>query len=121
MSLQVWLPLNGNLNNQGLSDIAVTNTGAVIDSAGKIGSCYSFGTSASNITFTPDVLKNNTETSCCFWLNITSWNTSWATFFQFGLGTAPWASYIFGLLRNNTTSKLCFTISDGTTSTTSNC
>lgn len=42
MSLQVWLPLNGNLNNQGLSDVTVTNNGATADSNGKIGSCYSF-------------------------------------------------------------------------------
>ena len=42
MSLQVWLPLNGNLNNQGLSEVTVTNSGATIDSNGKVGSCYSF-------------------------------------------------------------------------------
>lgn len=42
MSLQVWLPLNGNLNNQGLSEVTVTNSGATVDSNGKIGSCYSF-------------------------------------------------------------------------------
>lgn len=42
MGLQVWLPLNGNLNNQGLSDVTVTNNGATVDSNGKIGSCYSF-------------------------------------------------------------------------------
>ena len=42
MSLQVWLPLNGNLNNQGLSEVTVTNNGATVDSNGKIGSCYSF-------------------------------------------------------------------------------
>lgn len=42
MSLQVWLPLNGNLNNQGLSEVTVVNNGATIDSNGKMGSCYSF-------------------------------------------------------------------------------
>lgn len=42
MSLQVWLPLNGNLNNQGLSNITVTNNGATVDNNGKIGKCYSF-------------------------------------------------------------------------------
>ena len=42
MSLQIWLPLNGNLNNQGLSNIIATNNGATIDDNGKIGKCYSF-------------------------------------------------------------------------------
>ena len=56
MALQVWLPLNGNLNNQGLSNITVTNVGATVNAAGKIGNCYSFdGTddylTLSNITF----------------------------------------------------------------------
>ena len=42
MALQVWLPLNGNLNNNGLSDVTVTNNGATVDDNGKIGKCYSF-------------------------------------------------------------------------------
>lgn len=47
MSLVVWLPLNGTLENKGISNAKVTNNNATIDNAGKIGSCYSFnGTSA---------------------------------------------------------------------------
>lgn len=42
MSLRVWLPLNGDINNQGLSNITVTNNGATVDNNGKIGKCYSF-------------------------------------------------------------------------------
>lgn len=42
MSLQVWLPLNGNLNNQGLSNAEIIATGATVNTSGKIGSCYSF-------------------------------------------------------------------------------
>lgn len=42
MGLQVWLPLNGNLNNQGLSSVTATNNGATVDNNGKIGKCYSF-------------------------------------------------------------------------------
>ena len=40
MSLRVWLPLNGNLENQGLSNVTVTNNGATVDDNGKIGKCY---------------------------------------------------------------------------------
>lgn len=56
MSLQVWLPLNGNLNNQGLSKVTVTNSGATVDSSGKIGSCYSFDGSDDFISLTSSSL-----------------------------------------------------------------
>ena len=42
MSLQVWLPLNGNLNNNGLSTGSITNYGATVDNSGKFGKCYNF-------------------------------------------------------------------------------
>ena len=42
MSLKLWLPLNGNLDNQGLSSAVITNYGATVNTSGKIGSCYSF-------------------------------------------------------------------------------
>lgn len=45
MALRVWLPLNGNLNNQGLSNVQITNTGATINNNGKIGKAYEFGAS----------------------------------------------------------------------------
>lgn len=50
MSLQVWLPLNGDLKNQGLSNITVTNSGATVNNNGKIGKCYYFG-GQNQITF----------------------------------------------------------------------
>ena len=42
MSLKVWLPLDGNLENQGASMVTATNNGATVDTTGKIGSCYLF-------------------------------------------------------------------------------
>lgn len=46
MSLQVWLPLNGDLHNQGLTKLTVSNHGATIDNNGKIGKCYYFNGSS---------------------------------------------------------------------------
>ena len=46
MSLQVWLPLDGDLKNQGLTDVEVTNHSATIDNNGKIGKCYNFNGSS---------------------------------------------------------------------------
>ena len=58
MSLQVWLPLNGDLTNQGLSgNLTVTNSGATVDNSGKIGKCYAFSGSQyakiTNVTTIP--------------------------------------------------------------------
>ena len=42
MALQVWLPLNGDLHNQGLSNLkfSIANSATSINDAGKIGKCY---------------------------------------------------------------------------------
>ena len=42
MSLVCWLPLNGNLNDNGCGITTITNSGATVNSSGKIGSCYAF-------------------------------------------------------------------------------
>ena len=42
MALQVWLPLNGNLKNNGLFPTKPINYGATVNNFGKIGSCYLF-------------------------------------------------------------------------------
>lgn len=68
MSLQVWLPLNGDLHNQGLSNIVISNNGASINTSGKIGSCYSFNGSNSYIRSNSTCLSNNdTEWSYTCW------------------------------------------------------
>ena len=42
MALQIWMPLNGDVSNRGLSDATIVNNGATVSSEGKIGTCYSF-------------------------------------------------------------------------------
>lgn len=46
MALQVWLPLNGKIRNQGLKKLSVTNNGATVNDNGKIGKCYYFNGNA---------------------------------------------------------------------------
>lgn len=68
MSLRVWLPLNGNLNNYGISDITVTNNGATVDNNGKIGKCYKFdGTSAWIKATLPSDMTTLKNTSIAMW------------------------------------------------------
>jgi len=83
MALQVWLPLNGNLNNQGLEGRAkfITST-TTIDSAGKIGNCYSFSqNTGSGIYLDTSKLScadfmntyiNNHSFSLCAWVKTSS-------------------------------------------------
>ena len=42
MGLKVWLPLNGDLTQQGTSGVSVVNNNATVNTNGKIGSCYAF-------------------------------------------------------------------------------
>lgn len=121
MGLQVWLPLNGNLNNQGLSNVTVTNNGATVDNNGKIGKCYSF--SGSNyITLPTTFLSDFTnEISVCAWINISAWNSQFDSIIKMYAGDNAWNNSIFAMGRNGTTSRLYFSIANGTSSTQSSC
>lgn len=122
MGLRVWLPLNGDLRNNGLEDVTVTNNGAIVDDNGKIGKCYSFGTGNSYITVDSTPLKNFTEFSFACWVKIITWNTSYATIFAIKNSTAvSWNNLIFSLLRNGSNSTLCFNIANGSSYTSTSC
>ena len=56
MALQIWLPLNGNLDNQGVANATITAYGALANANGKIGQCYSFDGSDDYISINcPDI------------------------------------------------------------------
>ena len=114
MALQVWLPFtDGTLKQQGLNSASATVGGTVnLTNAGKLGKCATIGTAAGGITLPASTMNSFTECSVAFWIKIISWNTSYATFFQAGLGSTPWPHYIFGILRNNQNSNLCFTLTN---------
>lgn len=98
MALQVWLPLNGNLDNNGLSDIRVTNGGATVVSTGKIGKAYSFdGTSnyiqLDNMTFMPTMLQK--EWTVAFWVYSNDGGARSVYFSNYQLGGAGDVSFGF--------------------------
>lgn len=66
MSLQVWLPLNGDLHNQGLDDIAITGQSiSGYSDNGKIGKALTLLNSY--CSFNVPSLANSTILSCAFW------------------------------------------------------
>ena len=114
MSLQVWLPLNGNLNNQGLSEVTVINNGATVDSSGKIGSCYSFNTGKYLTVTRPVAITKEISYSC--WVKISSWNSAtYDCIMTIDTGTA-WEDCRATLCRNSGSTNLTWNIANGSSS-----
>lgn len=76
MSLVCWLPLQGNLNNQGIDNIAtITATNASYETTGKIGQCIKLGYSSN---FTIPSLVRAKQISIAYWVRInTATSTQW--------------------------------------------
>ena len=96
MALKVWLPLVGELINQGSSKITITNNNTTLDNTGKLGKCYSFDGSTSYLICSPAPLTNdsqewsftcwfkpNTSHQGCLFSNRTSVNSSGITIFYY--------------------------------------
>lgn len=76
MSLQVWLPLNGSIENQGLNgNISVINTNVTFDNTGKIGQAAVFNGTTSRLSINNFSIGNNW--SYGFWFYSTSTNRAW--------------------------------------------
>ena len=60
MALQVWLPLNGDINNQGLASVSITNSSATFNAGGIIGKCL-FLNNTGYLMGSPSPLSNNTD------------------------------------------------------------
>ena len=67
MSLQIWLPLNGNLNNQGLIDFNPTiNTTPTWTNNGKIGKAMMAGSITMPANITKQILNNQQFSFTCW-------------------------------------------------------
>lgn len=82
MSLQVWLPLTGDLRNQGLADVSITSTVTFADN-GKIGQkCLNSTTNY----FDVPIMINKKQLSFAYWVKINEGTTTnW-------LDTITWVS-----------------------------
>ena len=92
MSLRVWLPLNGTLDNQGLDNIAVTLSGGIaVENNGKIGKCYNFAGTNGQLLLTNLDLRGLPQASFAFWCcpvtNLTGlFQMSWGTTHRVQIG-----------------------------------
>ena len=69
MSLMVWLPLNGNTNNQGLLSINMSGSPKSYEN-GKIGKCGYWDGDVSNVVYWNTTELNYTDNfSFCLWVN----------------------------------------------------
>ena len=110
MGLQVWLPLQGNLENKGLSKITLTTSGTPTIEDGKIGQCYTFNEN-SYLLSTESFLEGATKYSLCCWFKSDYEGTSWKRIIALGNHTRAHLDI------SPTTQKVRFFISkDGTSS-----
>ena len=121
MSLQVWLPLNGNLNNLGLDGtINITNTGNVaVNNSGKIGKCYEF--SGSNYLSTPiDLSQFGTECSLAVWAKLPTHSSGNKQIINIGTASG-WNNIRFGLLYRTNAAQIVAAISNGSSAINYSC
>ena len=83
MGLQVWLPLQGNLKNKGLSKITLTTSGTPTIEDGKIGQCYTFNEN-SYLLSTESFLEGATKYSLCCWFKSDYNGTAWKRIISLG-------------------------------------
>jgi len=77
MALRVWLPLDGNLNNQGCDKLSSVNIPvcATVDASGKIGKCYT--STGANNGVTTDFEFDAATFSIAAWIRINTRVNAW--------------------------------------------
>lgn len=82
MSLIAWYPLNGTLEDYSGNKIVLQNNGSVVNTSGKIGSCYYFNNSYTTFN---NVLLGTKIFSICFWMKQNS-PGAWSDIFSTNSG-----------------------------------
>ncbi len=84
MALQLWLPLNGNVENQGSLNVSPQLVGGGTWENGKVGKCYNGGGNGS-INLNSSITINS-EFCIALWLKVNSFNGAWNRVFAFSNG-----------------------------------
>ena len=106
MSLQVWLPLNGSIVQQGLSEIVMNCSSPSWDNVGKIGKCANFTGDVTNTIYNNTTDFNYIDNfSWAIWINTNF--TSGTAQYAFTNGRADMGGYGYGLQCTSTTNCSC--------------
>jgi hypothetical protein len=114
MALQVWLPLNGNLENKGIKKILCTSLGTVAYQAGKIGTAFKSGgeTQVTNgISLNTNFLDMFNEKKTC---SVAVWVKPLGNHYHYNgtiLSSGDWNTkrWAFGVSQDNTkVDVLCY-------------
>lgn len=88
MGLQIWLPLNGNLENKGLLNSTIQSNNITVDNSGKLSTCYNFNGTDSFISLTNiyNIFKgDNNPFSITMWIYSSDSNDRSVLFGDYGL------------------------------------
>jgi len=88
MGLQIWLPLNGNLENKGLLNSTIQSNNITVDNSGKLSTCYNFNGTDSFISLTDiyNIFKgDNNPFSITMWIYSSDSNDRSVLFGDYGL------------------------------------
>lgn len=106
MALKLWLPLTGDLRNNGLAEAIITNDGATINANGKIGNCYEFNNTHIIIDSTEiqEIFSSTTQPfSFAVWIYLNSDETDRVIIF----GNYSANPFVNWELASNCTQRLC--------------
>ena len=118
MSLQVWLPLNGDLHNQGLNFIQFATTyteNDFIQNNGKIGKCCFISGGGRAIYSTTDFSLSTQAFSGFLWVKFVDWLPSGTNGYILSLNnqTATDMQFMLGVYRSGSTGNAVWTFNGG--------
>lgn len=114
MSLQIWLPLVSDFNNQGVYGSTITNTSVTLDNSGKLGKCgYFNGSAYLKGTINPATW---TEYSVACWVKPPTASSGNKQILSIA-SNSGWTNNRASLLYRTSSASVVAAISDGTNST----